>query len=403
MTKQFDIIIVGGGIVGLALANLLAKQTSLSIALLETRSEIDTWDESTYHHRVSAISLASERLFKALGVWQQIEKKRISPFMQIEVWDRALDSHIAFDSAEIAKPILGYIIENNLMQMVLKENVRRYPHITFLSQQTLVAVKEEEHHIVLETKEGGYFTTSLAVAADGANSCLRALLKFDVDKYDYEQEAIVATVNTALPHRCVARQVFLETGPLAFLPLNDANTSSIVWSVPNVLAKELLEMDEANFKETLARAFSNRLGDVSSVGERFAFQLRKQQVCKYIKPRIALVGDAAHTIHPLAGQGVNMGLLDAASLAEVIADAVLSRKHHASFATLRRYERWRKADNLPMMQGVDFIKHLFASEKTSIKYLRSVGLTAVDRLSWIKNIFIRHAVGDRGDLPRILS
>jgi 2-octaprenylphenol hydroxylase len=197
--------------------------------------------------------------------------------------------------------------------------------------------------------------------------------------------------------------VFLETGPLAFLPLANTHDSSIVWSLPTNLANELILLDDEAFKEKLAQAFSHALGKVVEIEKRYVFPLRKQQAKCYVQPHIALVGDAAHTIHPLAGQGVNMGLLDAASLAQVISDAVHHRRDFASYATLRRYERWRKADNLTMFNGVDAIKQMFASDKKMIQSLRSQGLNVTNQWRWLKNSFMRHACGDRDGLPKIAT
>jgi 2-octaprenylphenol hydroxylase len=194
--------------------------------------------------------------------------------------------------------------------------------------------------------------------------------------------------------------VFLPTGPLAFLPLLPSATSSIVWSLPRERAGELLSLEEEVFKVELARAFSHRLGEILEVDARYAHPLHKQQAKTYIKPRVALVGDAAHTMHPLAGQGANLGLLDAMSLVDVVTDALALRRDIGSFTTLRRYERWRVADNFALLNGVDMIKQLFASDNKWLQVLRSVGLGFTEETKWLKNIFTRHAVGDRRDLPR---
>jgi 2-polyprenylphenol 6-hydroxylase len=401
MQTSYDIIIVGGGMVGLTLACALAEQCTLSIAVLEAKLPTHDWQLSPYHHRVSAVALSSRRILESLEVWEAIAKKRVSPFTKIHVWDALNQADIHFDSTAIAEPCLGYIIENNLIQSALQERIKHYPHLTWMTPVELSSWCVNENHAQLTTSDGRVLTTRLAVAADGAQSWLRKEAGIEVDREDYAQGAIVAAVRTALPHERIARQVFLPTGPLAFLPLAEPTLSSIVWSLPSELAEMHRDSQVHEFKHALAQAFSHRLGEVVDVDKRYVFPLQRQQARHYVKPRVALVGDAAHTMHPLAGQGVNLGLLDAASLAEMIVEAHHQGRDFAAFANLRRYERWRRADNLALLGGVDGIKCLFASEKKSIQTLRSMGLTLTNRFNWIKNMFIRHAVGDRRGLPRI--
>lgn len=399
--QTHDVIIIGGGMVGLTLALALAKQTSLSIAVLEARDESVTWSADTYQARVSAFSLASERILTALEVWPAIAEKRISPFTQIQVWDHHAHGEINFHAQDIAEAKLGTIVENNLVQWALQEKVKQYPQITYISPVQLVDLRESNKGIELVTQDGEIIKGSLVVGADGAHSWLRRQANIDVVEQDYHQQAIVATVHTALPHQQVARQVFLETGPLAFLPLAAPNACSIVWSVPTVDALYLKALAPNLFKTRLTQVFGNRLGEVLEVEARFTFPLKAQQMTHYVKPRMAFIGDAAHTVHPLAGQGVNMGMLDACSLADVIADTVKGRRDFSALHHLRRYERWRKADNLPMMKGVDVLKQLFASEQQTVRWLRHIGLEATNQLNSIKNLFILQAVGNRGDLPKL--
>lgn len=403
MKKHYDIIIVGGGVVGCTVACALAQQTSLSIALLEAFTSEPSWSSSQYHHRVSAIALSSQRIFQAIKVWDDIKKSRVSPFTQIHVWDAMGSGEVFFDSKEIAEPMLGYILENNLMQSVLLQKLKNYPQVDLISPIQLTAIHENEHEITLEDERNQFFSAKLVVGADGANSWLRKKAGIEINQHDYDQEAIVATVRTASSHQKIARQVFLEGGPLAFLPLEDLHTSSIVWSLPLAEAAQVMSLDNEKFKDVLGFAFAHRLGEVLNVEERYTFPLKKQQAKSYIKPRIALVGDASHTIHPLAGQGVNMGLLDAACLIDVIKEALKKRRDFSELRTLRQYERWRKADNAMMFTGVDLIKNLFASDKKSIQQLRALGLTMTNRIPIVKRWFARYAVGNREDLPTLAS
>lgn len=399
---NYDIIIIGSGIVGQTLACMLAEKTTLSIALMEANSNIYSWNASTYHHRVSAISLSSKRIFTRLNLWNNITTKRASPFKQIKVWDAITDSKIHFDSREIAESVLGYIVENNLLQTVLHEKLEHYPLIKKISPIKLLACHFNQENIEFRTIDHKY-SAKLAIAADGAHSWLRLQANIPVEQLDYGQQAIVTTVKTSLPHEQVAQQIFLDAGPLAFLPLSNPFLSSIVWSLPIEKAEIMMNLTDEQFKYELKQSFLNKLGDILEIDKRYAFPLYKQQAKYYVKPRIALVGDAAHTVHPLAGQGLNMGLLDAACLAEVITDAVLNGRDCADDVVLRRYQRWRKADNLSMIMGIDWIKNIFASNHRSLQTLRSFGLTAIDQIQWLKHVFMKPAVGNRQDLPKIAS
>lgn len=399
-SQTSDIIIVGAGAVGLSLACLLAQRSNLSITILESQHELPTWCQSEYDHRVSAIALASQRIFQAIDVWDTITKSRLSSFDQIEVWDALGKGKIHFAGDEIAEPVLGHIIENSLLRCILLEKIKTYAHIQLITDVKLRDLNNSEKAISFTTEDDHQYQSQLAIAADGANSWLRQASGIAVDKHDYQQSAIVATVETALAHQQKARQVFLATGPLAFLPLDQQHFSSIVWSCPKGLAKKILSYTDEEFKPVLEEAFP-QLGQIISVTKRYSFPLYKQQSKAYVKAHVALVGDAAHTIHPLAGQGLNMGLLDAASLAQIILEAVKQRKDFASFTYLRRYERWRKADNLNLFCGVDLLNQLFTNSRPSLQYIRSFGLNMTNHTRFIKNIFMHHAVGNRDGLPEV--
>ncbi len=399
----YDILIVGSGMVGATIACALAQKTSFSIAVLEANPLVEPFELTRYHHRVSAISLASQRIFSAIKVWDDIAKKRVNAFTKMEVWDASSKGKIQFDCRDLAVPQLGFIIENNVIQSALFEKMRCYPQVKFLAPVRLNSFHPHEDFVEIETENQGKIRAKLAIAADGARSWLREKIGISLAKMSYEQTAIVATVTTKLAHENTARQVFLPTGPLAFLPLNEAHTSSIVWSLPTTEANNFMAMDDETFRKKLAEAFSHRLGDIMQLDKRHAFPLQKQQAANYISSRVALVGDAAHTMHPLAGQGVNLGLLDAASLVDVIVDSVENHRDFSAIHQLRRYERWRRADNSTLLNGVDYIKKLFESDQRVMQTLRSFGLQVTDQFQIIKNIFIRHAIGDRGDLPKLAA
>lgn len=387
--------------VGMTLALALVKETSLSVAILEAQATQSPWTAEHYHHRVSALSLASQRILEKLNVWESIKQKRVSPFTWIEVWDAETKSDITFDKKDIFVTHLGHIVENNAIQEALIESVKMHTQIAYLTSMRLASLQKHQDYVALTTESDQCFKAKLIVGADGARSWLRESANIEVEVSDYDQLAIVATVKTEKPHDRCARQVFLKTGPLAHLPLADAHQTSIVWSLPTEEAKRLMALEDEPFCAELTAAFDSRLGSVLEISKRYTFPLRKQQAKQYIKPRIALVGDAAHTIHPLAGQGVNMGFLDAASLAELVIEAFHKHRDFSSIALLKRYERWRKADNLTLHQGVDMIKNLFQSEKPTVHQLRKVGLNLTEAMPWFKKLFIQHAVGNRSGLPKL--
>jgi 2-octaprenylphenol hydroxylase len=403
LIDHYDVVVVGSGIVGATTALALAKKTSLKIAIIDAHPLVQNWDPLQYDFRVSAISLASERIFKKIAVWQNIQKKRSSPYTHMYVWEEKNNAKIEFDARDVKVSALGNIIEDRVMRTALTEALQAEPKITLFSPLKLTTMQQTSEGINLVTADGKTIFTKLLVGADGAHSWVRQQAKIDLQVQDYAHTAIVATVKTTEPHQSTAWQCFLKTGPLAFLPLSDPHTSSIVWSTLPEHATQLLAQDDESFKKNLAEAFNHQLGSIIDVDTRYHYPLQMRHARNYVLPRIALVGDAAHTLHPLAGQGVNLGLMDAACLVDVITEAFKKQRDFASFMTLRKYERWRKGDNLAMLKMVGFLKYLFMSDKTIIQSLRSMGLNFTDRTSFLKNFFAQHALGYRKDLPEFAS
>jgi 2-octaprenylphenol hydroxylase len=400
MNTDYDLLIAGGGMVGSALACALGD-ADLKIGLLEGAPLDRIRPGLELDARVSAISHASQRIFAAVGAWDGIAAWRVSPFRDMRVWDATGFGSIHFDSAAIGEPLLGWIIENRVIQFALLERVRQLPAVELLCPATLDTAQALENgcwRVCLS--DGREFTTRLLVGADGAQSRVRQLAGIETSGWSYDQTAIVANVRTAEPHQQTAWQRFLPTGPLAFLPLADGRCS-IVWATPPEQADALLALNEAEFAEALAEAFDQRLGAIVEVGHRAAFPLRLQHARAYVQPGLALIGDAARVIHPLAGQGVNLGLLDAATLAEVVLDAVAAGHDFGSLKVLRRYERWRKGDNLLMMGMMDGFKRLFGNGLPPVRLLRNIGLNLTDTAGPLKNFIARRAMGLAGDLPRL--
>jgi 2-octaprenylphenol hydroxylase len=397
---DYDLIIAGGGMVGAALAGALGE-TDLRIALLEGAplDRIRPGDEPDL--RVSAIHRASQRIFAAIGAWDGMTAWRVSPFRDMRVWDATGFGQIHFDSADLGEPLLGWIIENRVIQYALLERVQPLPAVELLCPVTLETAQPlATTGWRVRLHDGREFTTRLLVGADGASSKVRQLAGIETSGWPYDQKAVVGNVRTVEPHQETAWQRFLPTGPLAFLPLHDGRCS-IVWSTTPEQTEVLLALDESAFAEALAEAFDQRLGSIIEVGPRSAFPLRLQHAHAYVKPGLALIGDAAHVVHPLAGQGVNLGLLDAATLAEVILDALDTGRDFASFKTLRRYERWRKGDNLLMLGVMDGFKRLFGHSLPPVRLLRNIGLNLTDAAGPLKTLIARRAMGLEGDLPRL--
>ncbi len=397
---DYDLLIAGGGMVGSTLACALGD-TDLKIALLEGLPLDRIRPGAELDSRVSAISRASQRIFAAVGAWDGIAASRVSPFRDMRVWDAAGFGSIHFDSAALGEPLLGWIIENRVIQFALLERARRLPAVELFCPAALDAAEALENGFWrVRLTDGREFTTRLLVGADGAQSKVRQWAGIATSGWGYDQNAVVANVRTAEPHQETAWQRFLPTGPLAFLPLADGRCS-IVWAAPPARAEVLLALDESAFAEALAEAFDQRLGAIIEVGPRAAFPLRLQHTHAYVQPGLALIGDAAHVIHPLAGQGVNLGLLDAATLAEVILEAVTAGQDVGSLKVLRRYERWRKGDNLLMMGLMDGFKRLFGNTLPPVRLARNLGLNLTDAAGPLKNLIARRAMGLAGDLPRL--
>lgn len=399
---DYDVIIIGSGIVGATTALALACETSLRIAVIEKNKPVFPNDLTQYDHRVSAISLASKTIFQNLHCWDAIQSKRVSGYSRIHVWDAITNSKIDFEAPLLNQLFLGYIIEDSIIRSSLLKHFKNYPTIDFLCPVKINFIYEKPDSIeLILDNNNNKITTKLLIAADGAESWVRTQVKIPLTQWDYEHTAIVTTIKTEFPHQATAWQRFLPTGPLAFLPLDNPHYCSIVWSAVPDYATYLLSLDDDAFCKILTTEFSNSLGNSISATPRYHFPLRMRHAKHYIKPRLALIGDAAHTIHPLAGQGVNLGLLDAATLAEVIIDAHKKNRDFASSSTLRRYERWRKSDTLLMLALVEGLKRLFASDKKPLQHLRRFGLTLTDHFPFLKNQLVNYAIGHHGDLPKL--
>ncbi len=396
MTTHYDVIIVGGGMVGATLAVALAQQSQLSIAIVESHPPAVISETDAPDLRVSALTQASKTLFDNLNIWQQLIPSRISQFTDMTVWETQA-STLHFDSADIGEPLLGYIVENRHLQQACLARCKQLDTIKLICPAT----PNSRMGNTLTLEDGQILSADLIVGADGAQSLLREWANIDVHGWDYQQSGVVCTVTTEQAHHHTARQRFMHEGPLAFLPLADPHQCSIVWSNSTEEAELLCALNDEQFKDTLARAFEYRLGEITAISPRASFPLKLRHADHYVETGFALVGDAAHTIHPLAGQGVNIGLLDAATLAEVIIEAHSKGRNIGSLHTLNKYQRRRKADNLAMQMVMDAFKRVFASELVPLQKLRRFGLKTVNQSSILKKLFMQQASGNRFSNPKL--
>lgn len=401
MAQEYDVVIIGAGIAGSSLAAALSGQ-GFSIAVVEAQSlERGSLPQDrtlqSFDSRVSALTPKSIALLKGLGAWDAVSSYRHCPYGHMTVWDAEGTGRIEFDCEELDVPALGHIVENRAIVHSLLGLLEKLSDVTSLSPCRLDSCEREDSGAMrLQLDDGSELKAGLVVGADGALSRVREMMDFQTREWDYGHRAIVATVQVAEPHRGTALQRFLPSGPLAFLPLpgtDEAHFCSIVWSVKDGLAEELLALEDGNFCKALDRAFESNLGGVIGSSPRFAFPLRQRHAVEYIQPGVALVADAAHTIHPLAGQGINLGLQDVGVLAEELISAQARGIRPGQAEVLSRYQRRRKGENLLMMGAMDGFKRLFEQQALPIRWLRNAGMRGVGQLAPLKQRLMRHAMG----------
>lgn len=403
--RQFDIVIVGAGIAGASQALALSGH-GLRIALVEARplqlpalpatSAIDDFDL-----RVSALTPRSRQFLETLGAWDAIADYRFCTYRHMTVWDAQGTGQIEFDDSDVGGAPLGHIVENRVIVNALVQQLQGASDIVLYEGSGVAACERVDDgagkmvmHLTLD--DAAVIEAQLVVAADGALSRVRQAMSFETREWDYGHHALVATVAVERPHQSTAWQSFSPAGPLALLPLHAENGQSlvsIVWSQNEEEAQALLAMDDTAFCNALTQASEQRLGAAVACSQRVAFPLRQRHAVDYVQPGVALVGDAAHTIHPLAGQGINLGLADAAALAQTLIEARSRGEGLGDLAVLRRYQRLRKGDNLLMMAAMDGFKRLFEEPALPIRWLRNTGMRALDGLVPIKAQIMRHAMG----------
>lgn len=391
--RHHDVIIVGAGAVGATLALALARQRC-RVLLLDNRPGPAQFPGDDYAGFVVSLNRASSAILARLGVWDRIAGHRVSPYGAMELWDATGSGRTRFDSTDIGEPMLGHFVEPALVEAALHEALAAEPQVELRWDTAPAALEAESDAACLTLADETRLHAALVVGADGSRSHLRALAGIGVREYDYGQQALVCHFTTELSHGAVARQRFLPGGPVAMLPMADGRCH-LAWFRPPAEAEELLALDDAAFCVALSEATDYALGAVIAATPRRSFPVVRRHAVQYVGQRVALVGDAAHVIHPLAGQGLNLGLLDAAALA----DALGTRGDVGAWPRLRRYARWRRAHNTAVMSAMDFFHFGFAHGGPVRAVLRNVGLLAADRSGLAKRVVTRHGSGLAGDLP----
>jgi len=394
-----DIIIVGAGMVGAALACKLSQDNpTLRITLLEAQPFQPSYTPTTFDPRVVALTATSQQLLNDIGIWPMITDHRFCAYTSMDVWDGEGTGHIHFDCREVGEAALGYIVENSLIVEALLEKLKQSAvELRCPAKVSAINLPADNEPALVMLEDGTTLYATLIIATDGANSIVRQLANLETREWSYGHTAIICTVKAEKSHGHIARQVFTKNGPLAFLPLQthtgDTHFCSIVWSAQTEYAHTLLALDDQEFSRTLAETFEYKLGNILNVTTRHHFPLQQRHCKDYFKPGLVVAGDAAHTIHPLAGQGVNLGLQDVAVLADEIQRATQRNIPLSDASILKRYQRRRKGPNLAMMGAMEGFKQLFSQEQLPLQWLRNEGMKQIARVPFIKRRLIREAMG----------
>ncbi len=396
--QDFDVVIVGAGVAGLVTAIDMAR-SGLQVALIEKAESVELNEQE--HVRVSAINMVSERILTAIGIWDNIPDQWKTPFREIAVTDADGAAQVVFSYKDIGRSYLGHIVTNKVLIKHLLMQAKQLSSFSFFCPAQIQAFHIESEHVKIKLMSDQILKAKLLVAADGANSWIRNSLKIPLVEIAYNHCSIVATVKMDEPHQSVARQRFMASGPIAFLPLNNAHECSIVWSTLPEEAKELMSENPDTLAEKIAATLDSLLGKITVIDKPLMFPLTMRHATHYVHPRVALIGDAAHTIHPLAGQGMNLGILDAACLSEVVVANFKAERDMGLVQNLRRYERWRRSDNQLMIDAMAFFKQGFAVQTGFLPKLRDLTLRLTNNNRWLRKIFMHNAMGYRGELPQI--
>jgi len=397
--EQVDVLVVGGGMVGLAFASAL-KDSGLRVVVIE-RSEPQAFESLGMDCRVSAIVLGNQRILEGLGVWDYL-KDDAQAMHSMKIWDNQHAGGIRFDAEEIDCDALGYLVENSRLQSALKRSLLQSDTVQYLCPSSIESIEWLRDTVRVTLDDGHRLSAPLIVGADGGRSWLREQADVGVYARDYEQQGIVANVRPLIPHHGTAFQRFTPSGPLALLPMKDG-LCSIVWSQFNEDAESLMALDDVAFLEALNMTLGPVLGRIEAVGQRAAFPLKAQLAMHLVRPRLALIGDAAHTIHPLAGLGVNLGLRDAMVLAQEIVDAKKYGEDWGELSVLNRYMKLRMPDILTVMGSMESFHRLFTHERPFLPFLRGIGMKAVGNAGVLKYLLMKNSAGLNLPVPKQIS
>jgi len=395
--QNLDVTIVGAGSAGLTLALLLAE-LGLTIAVIEKGAAPEL--ATPAYQRVSALNPASMRVLSKLGVWQGIAAQA-APYSQMQVWEADSFGRIAFSSEPPQLPELGWICDNEAIRQQLYVKVQQQAAIQCYFNVEISQLAQTERDVLVQLNNGQILLSQLLVGADGVNSFVRQQQQLPLTHWDYNQQAIVAVIACEEAHQATARQAFLASGPLALLPLPDANLCSIVWSADTDRAEALMALDDNAFNQALTAASQSVLGCLTLQSDRQAFPLKMRYASEWVRGRVVLVADAAHSIHPLAGQGMNLGLMDVAALAQILGSQLTAGKPLYEARALLAYQRWRKAEAQSMIATMEAFKRGFSNDLAPLKLLRGAGLVLADKLPGVKQKLMAAALGNSGDLPEI--
>lgn len=397
MNEQYDVVIVGGGMVGATLGCCLGN-SPLRVAVIEDNPPPPFDAEQPHDLRVSAVSIASANIVKTVGAWKGVTSRRCCPFRRMRVWEGLGD--VEFRSEDINEPLLGYIVENRILQLALLDRLREFANVDFFCPVTIRSIDYAASQSTIQLEDGRTIGARLLVAADGGYSRVRQVAGMGVSSWDYQQHALVLTVATAYPQQDITWQRFVPSGPQAFLPLTGANASLVWYNTPEQV-KRLKSLPDGELLAELRATFPAVLGEIPRILSRGSFPLKRQHAQGYVKEGVALIGDAAHMIHPLAGQGVNIGLLDAAALAQVLIAARAGKQDFGAAKVLQEYERMRRQNNLLMMTTMDLFYRVFGNAHLPLKLIRNIGLGLAERITPAKKLAMKYAMGLGGNLPRL--
>lgn len=412
-SERFDLAVIGAGLNGSLLA-LAAGEAGLRTALID-RLALKSFTDAEFDGRTTAIAYTSQRLFAALGVWADVADQA-EPILDIRISDASHDGRpsplfLHFDHrealAEEGEPTaMGWIVENRFLRAAILQRLAACRAVELIAPDEVVETKRDPHRAELLLKSGRRLAVRLVASAEGRFGALREAAGIGARAWSYDQTSIVLVAHHERPHRGVAQEKFLPGGPFAILPMRDGaageHRSSIVWTEDARLARRLLELDAPRFQAEFARRFGDHLGHVAPIGPRWSYPLGLVHADRYVDTRLVLVGDAAHGIHPIAGQGYNLGVRDIAALVEVLADTKRLGLDIGAADVLERYASWRRADNLTMVAATDLLNRLFSNDLGPLRLVRDLGLAAVNRTPPLRRFFVRHAMGLVGDLPKLI-